>query len=161
MRSAPSSTSPRASVSWKLSSWYRLFPSRFSLPNKKVEWSIVLIFDYISWAPDTGWSPVASPCQTKSWMINCIKLILLHELLIQLFPSRFSLPGKKIEWSMVLNWFYFMSSWYRLFPRRFSLPNKKVEWSIELHWFYFMSSWYRLFPSRFSLPNKKVEWSIV
>lgn len=33
VKSAPSSISPRASGSWKLSSWYRLLPALFSLKN--------------------------------------------------------------------------------------------------------------------------------
>ena len=47
VKSAPSSISPRASGSWKLSSWYRLLPALFSL-NIFVIGNVVIFFEDIS-----------------------------------------------------------------------------------------------------------------
>ena len=42
VRSAPSSMSAKASLSWKLSSWYKLFPARVSLQCLEIRTNLIL-----------------------------------------------------------------------------------------------------------------------
>ncbi len=129
--------------------------------------------DFISWAPVSGCSLVTSPCQPWSWMIDCNKLILFHELLIQVVPQSL-LPAKQESWMMdCIKLILFHELLIQVVPQSLLpdkqeskmidsmksilfhelliqvvsqphlLQDKKVEWSIVLIWSDLMSSWYR------------------